>query len=145
MRIGAENLLCVSPAKLASVWPIVEPMIDAAYDSAGEIMPDVRTWLIEERGLLWVLVKPDDRAGALATENRIAAAATTSLVMGRTGLYCRVVACGGSQADWAGCIAAIEHYAKTEGCYKVALDGRRGWSRFLPDYDPVCVSYERRI
>lgn len=138
MKIGAENLQCVAPALINSIWPIAFPFIDAAYAAMDEITPDVRTWLIEDRGLLWVLRVPSD--------GKIIAACTTSLVRARSsGLYCRAVACGGAQADWVGCIAAIERYAKAEGCYKVALDGRRGWSRVLPDYDPVCVSYEKRI
>lgn len=133
--IGAENLICVAPDQVPKVWPMVERMIDAAYEKLDEITPDVRTWLIEARGLLWVLADPGG----------IKAACTTSLVKGRGGLVCRVVAVGGSQADWVGCMSAIETYAKAEGCYKVCLDGRLGWTRVLADFDPICVSFEKRI
>lgn len=135
MTLGPKNLLCVAPDQIDKFWPVVEPLIDAAYEKMDEVMPDVRAWLIEARGLLWVLVDNDG----------IQAACTTSLVARRGGKALRVVACGGSQADWAGCMDAIATYARAEGCYKVVIDGRRGWSRVLPGYDPVCVSFEKRI
>lgn len=132
---GPENLMCVAPADVEAIWPAVSQMIDSAYAALDEVTPDVLSWLVAKKGLLWVLV----------VDQRIVAACTSSLVRYRGGLACRVVSVGGSQAQWVECIAAMERYAKDEGCYKVIFDGRRGWSRVLPGYEPVCVSFEKRI
>lgn len=133
--IGPDNLLCVPRPQIELLWPAVAPLIDEAYAALDEITPDVRTWLIEGKGLLWVL----------AESSNIFAAATSSLVQARGGLACRVVACGGSQGDWQACLDKIERYATVEGCYKTVIDGRRGWERVLTGYRPMCVSFEKRM
>lgn len=132
-----HRLLCVAPADIEAAWPIAAPMIDAAYAALDEPMPeDLLPWLMAGKGFLWVLI---DR------ETKIIAAGTTSLIRGRAGLVCRAVTCGGSGGDWETVITEIERYARAEGCYKVKVDGRRGWGRVLPGYDPVCVTFEKRI
>ncbi len=130
-----QQLFCVDPDRIDAFWPLVSALIDSAYAELEERTPDVRQWLVEKKGLLWVLIE----------EERIIAAGTTSLVMGRDGLYCRAVTCGGSGADWQAVITAIEEYAAVEGCYKVRIDGRRGWGRVLPGYRPASVTFEKRI
>lgn len=135
--VGPEGLLCVAPTLLRDIWPIVEPMLDAAYEVMDELMPpDTFDWLAARRGFLWVLVDVD---------KRIVAACTTSLQPARRGLACRVVACGGSKGDWERCISRIEDYARGEGCYKMKVDGRDGWGRVLSDYHPVRVSFEKGL
>lgn len=136
----AEGLVCVPPADVPSVWPSVAEMIDAAFAKLDEPTPDYLPWLSDGKGLLWIYVR----------DGRAVAAATTSIQFGRQGLACRVVATGGDSGEegremWAKCIAEIERYAKSQGCYKVQIDGRRGWKKLLTDYDPKCVSFEKRI
>ena len=132
-----SSLVCVAPSKVSDVWPHVEKMIDDAYAAVDQITPDVRTWLIEEKGLLWI---------AVAENSKIVAALTTSLVQRRSGLACRMVAAGGEGIDY--CLPhldEIELYAEKEGCYKIVLEGRSGWKRVFTGYKPVSVKMEKII
>lgn len=134
MLESAIKLLCVSPALVPQIWPMVSKMIDAAYAEVDEITPDVRTWLVDGKGLLWIA----------DYDGMIIAALTTSLVMKRSGLVCRMVACGGSQMElWVDFRRQIEEYAKAEGCVKVTAEGRPGWMRALGyRVSKVCVEKE---
>lgn len=135
-----EGVCCVPPSDVPTIWPMVAGMIDAAFAKLDEPTPDYLPWLVEGKGLLWVYIRSEG----------IVAAATSSFQEGRAGKTCRVVAVGGDsghegRAMWRRCIAEIERYAKTQGCYKVVIDGRHGWMRILSDYHPKCVSFEKRI
>jgi hypothetical protein len=124
-------LICAAPEWIEGIWPAVAPLIDAGYAELDEITPDVKTWLIEEKGLLWVAMQ----------DTEILAAMTSSLVPMRSGLACRMVACGGGSLEaWQHHHAIIERYAKAEGCVKLICDGRLGWSRVLKGYEPRSVS-----
>lgn len=132
-----STLVCIPPEKVPEIWPAVEKMIDAAYAATDEITPDVRTWLIEAKGLLWV---------AVAENSKVVAALTTSLVQKRSGLCCRMVAAAGDGIDY--CLVhldKIELYAAAEGCYKVSFEGRPGWSRVLRGYVPRTVCFDKRL
>ena len=118
------------------MWPLVENMIDAAYAAVDEVTPDVLRWLIDEKGLLWVAARGDE----------IIAALTSSLVMKRSGLGCRLVAAGGFELDlWKEHHLQIEAYAKAEGCVKVYFEGRVGWMRAFPDYKCCRVILEKEV
>lgn len=135
MRSSA--ILCIPPEQLPEIWPHVEKMIDDAYAAVDQITPDVRTWLIEEKGLLWI---------AVAENSKIVACLTTSLERRRGGLVCRMVAAAGEDIDY--CLPhleKIELYAVAEGCYKTEIQGRQGWSRVLPGYVPKTVCLEKRL
>jgi len=133
----ASTLVCVPPDDVPKLWPAVEHLIDAAYAATDQITPDVLTWLLERKGILWV---------AVVGELEIVAALTTSLEPRRGGLACRMVAASADGIDY--CLphlAAIEHYAIAEGCYKVEVSGRQGWGRRLPGYAPTTLSLEKRL
>lgn len=132
------TLVCVPPSDVWTLWPAVEPLIDAAYAELDMLTPDVCGWLEAQKGLLWVVT---DGVNVIA-------AATTSLEPRRGGLACRVVAAGGPGTGldfWKIHIGAIERYAKAERCYKVEIDGRQGWARVLSGYAPKAVSLEKRL
>lgn len=132
-----SKLLCVAPAQVPDVWPQVENMIDAAYEAVDQITPDVRTWLIEEKGLLWI---------AVAENSKVVACLTTSLERRRGGLACRLHAAGGEGIDY--CLDhldEIELYAEHEGCYMVEIEGRTGWGKVLRGYVPRTVRLKKRL
>lgn len=132
------NLCCVPPPQVPNIWQAVEPMIEAAYAEMDLPTPDVRTWLMQERGLLWVAIG----------DERVVACATTSLVEHRSGKCCRIVAAGGNGSGldlWRVHIGAIEAYARAEGCVKVKIEGRQGWGRILAGYAPRSIALEKRI
>lgn len=134
-----STLVCIPPTDVPKVWPAVEKLIDDAYAAVDEITPDVRTWLIDGKGLLWVAVVDD-------SDFEVVACLTTSLVHRRGGLALRLEASAGQDIDH--CLRhleAIEQYALREGCYKVVLAGRQGWGRVLPGYVPKTVRLEKRL
>jgi hypothetical protein len=133
-----SRLMCVPPAQVTYIWSAVAPMIDAAYAEMDLPTPDVRTWLLEERGLLWVA----------AYNGGVVACATTSIVEHRSGRCCRIVAAGGEGSGlelWKIHIGAIEAYAQAEGCVKVKFEGRQGWGRILTGYAPKSIALEKRL
>jgi hypothetical protein len=135
-NICESMLLCVPPHMIEAVWPAVAPLIDQAYAEMDDTTPDVKTWLQEGKGLLWVEMRGKE----------LLAAMTTSLVPMRSGLACRMVACGGGALDaWKHHHAIIERYAEAEGCCKVICDGRLGWSRVLEGYLPRSVSLVKEL
>lgn len=132
------QLLAVAPEDVDKVWPFVADMIDDAYAAMDEDTPDVRRWLVERKGILWVYATDDQVIHAIVT---------TSLVRKRGGrLACRMVACGGRMMEaWKHHHATIEEYARGEGCYKVMADGRPGWARVLEGYNVTAVKLEKGI
>lgn len=130
------QVLCVGPGQLDEVWQHVSHFIDAAYRETDRTTPDLLPWLREGKGLLWVVWD-----GSL-----FVAAAITSLEPRLSGLSCRVMACGGEgMSVWLVHLGEIEDYARREGCVKVWLEGRKGWSRALEGYRPFTVSMEKRL
>lgn len=131
-------LLCVAPDSVVDFWPFVRPMIEASYDRVDEFMPD--EMLVNLRCgfmLLWVS----------APGNTILAALITALVRKPSGLFCKLMACGGTGMEvWAhGGHMQIEAYARAEGCSKMTAEGREGWARVLPGYDVKRVVLEKRL
>ena len=46
---------------------------------------------------------------------------------------------------WIGFLAHIEAWAKSEGCTKIEMAGRKGWSKFLNDWLETGVILEKEI
>lgn len=142
MNVAAKiphHLICVAPADVIKVWPLVRDLIDEAYAHAGEITPsDLPQWLSDGKGQLWLSVEGE----------KIVAAMTTSLVPMRNGLGLRMICCGGSRLDlWKECHKQIEDFARIEGCDRIISDGRPGWSRVLrfDGYKVTRVTLEKRF
>lgn len=130
--------LCVAPDQVERFWPVVFPLLDAAYAAVDEETPDnLKEWLTGAKGLLWVA----ESGGA------VLGAVTTSLVRKRSGmLVCRIGACGGIHFPlWQRFLDRIESYAKAEGCAMVTAEGRPGWQRLLPEYRTAAVTLVKRI
>ena len=133
-----HQLLCVDPARVMEVWPLVRDMIDEGYAATGELTPpDLPQWLADGKGQLW-----------LSVEGHIVAALTTSLVPMRNGLALRMICCGGGRMElWKDCHRQIEEFARAEGCDRIISEGRPGWSRVLDlgGYKVTRVTLEKRI
>lgn len=128
--------MCVPPEQVDLCWHVVRPMIDAAYAEADEIMPaELQDHLREGKLLLWVSVDDGEITGTLIT----------ALLRQRSGLACKLVACGGRGGEWTSRCARIEAYARDEGCGKVFAEGRVGWPRVLPGYKTKRVVMEKRL
>lgn len=117
-------IFCVPPDSIDAAWPLVVSYLEKAYAACDEFMPEnLKDWLKEERGLLWIYTK-----GGI-----VFAAMVTSLEKRPSGLICRIGATGSMNLLMLReCEARIVEYARAEGCVKIVLEGRPGWSRVLP-------------
>lgn len=132
------KLLPVDPAMVTQVWPIVSKMINEAFAASDAVTPpDLLDELRAGTRLLWVVV---------AGDVSIVAAGMTTIRATRTGKLCKILETGGEHArQWAHLRGVIEAYAKSEGCDRVVIEGRLGWTRMFPDYKTVGVILEKRI
>ncbi len=120
------HCICIDPAHVARVWPLVSHLIRAAMHK-GRIseFADVERAVLEGAQLLWVAA--DTRA--------IWAAAVTQLTRANGETFCTIVACGGRErARWLPLKAELEAFAKAEGCAAIRIHGRWGGAREFPDY-----------
>ncbi len=133
----ASALIRVPSETAEKFWPFVETMLAAAVARCGDwTLPDLRERLLRGDLLLWITT--DDGAS-------IQAAAVTGLFKKHYGLVCQAIACGGTDENWAERFAAIEDYAKDEGCVACRIQGRQGWARIFRDYKIEWVSLEKRL
>ena len=59
---------------------------------------------------------------------------------------CIIQACGGRKRQhWLGLLDEIERWAKAQGCQRMRLFGRKGWSRVLPDYAVQRVIMDKEL
>jgi len=76
----------------------------------------------------------------------IVAAAVTQLSVANDEKTCTIVACGGvGLKRIAPLISTLEQFARTEGCIRTRICGRRGWSRALPGYAVKRVIIEKEL
>lgn len=131
------ELLCVDPARAHEVWPHISELIGQAVRKTDLArLQDIAISVLHGDGLIW-----------LATEdNKILAAAVTSLSLTEASKVCTLEACAGKgMPDWIGLISRIEQYAKDEGCTAFRIYGRRGWLRALKDYRLKHVIIEKAL
>ena len=145
MASGAKELaeqdaiqcICIDPAHVHRVWPLVSHLIRAAMRK-GRIseFADVERAVLDGAQLLWVAV---DRQA-------IWAAAVTQLSRANGEKFCTIVACGGRErARWLPLKAELETFAKAEGCAAIRIHGRRGWAREFPDYRLTRILLEKEL
>jgi hypothetical protein len=133
------DLLCVEPALLDEVWPIVRHFIRSALDKAqlGDFAVLERQVFAAE-ALLWVVWS--------RVERRIKAAVVTQVAVINNNKYCTIVACGGiNLALWLPLLAQLETYARDQSCIAMRIFGRPGWKRLLPGYGVRAYVLERTL
>jgi hypothetical protein len=131
------HCICIDPAHVARVWPLVSHLIRAAMRK-GRIseFADVEAAVLGGVQLLWVA----------ADTGAIWAAAVTQLAWANGEKLCTIVACGGRErARWLPLKAELEAFAKAEGCAAIRIHGRRGWAREFPDYRLTRILLEKEI
>lgn len=124
------DLFCVDPARVNEMWPHVKDKIKAAIERTGlSAFEDVEAEVLNGAQLVWI-----------AWEGEVLAAATTKLSRN----VCVLVACAGYDRErWLPLFAKIEQYAKDEGCTKMRIFGRKGWTRVLDGYRVEHVVLEK--
>jgi hypothetical protein len=126
------KLICIDPAVVPRVWPMVKPLIDRAYAEVdAEIPPTLFNDLCGNRALLWLVSN--------MIEQKVVYAFITELYIRRSGMkVCRLVAGSGERmSDWLHLQSELEQYARAEGCSKIVAEGRTGWSRALSGYSVI--------
>jgi hypothetical protein len=130
--LASCKLLCVDPAHVDKLWPIVSGLIKKAIDRGFLQFAEVEKSVLSGDWLLWLVVD----------SQQIRAALVTML----THDACEIVALSGFGAgDWIHLIKGIEKYARAEGRARVRIIGRKGWARLLPDYQQAAVVLERHL
>lgn len=82
----------------------------------------------------------------LAWSGELEAAAVTEIAETVSGRVCVIVACGGrGRARWIALRRKLEDYARHEGCARMRIYGRKGWTRVLPDYRVTRVILEKEL
>ena len=131
------QLVCVDPARVATIWPHVAPLIRRAIARGGMgEFGAVERAVLSGGALVWL---------AWDGEEILAAAVTELELVGGT-KFCTIVACGGRGLPrFAGLIAGLERFARAEGCARMRICGRKGWGRVLREYSVQRVIMERRL
>lgn len=86
-------------------------------------------------GLVWI-----------AWDEKIKAAASTTLQRIGGDLICVLTACGGEDMrEWVSLLGKIEDYAKAEGCKSLRIYGRPGWGRVLEKYKQIAFVLDKEL
>jgi hypothetical protein len=129
--------LCIDPARVHHVWPLVAHLVRAAMRK-GRLseFDDVERGVRGGRMLLWVAADP----------RAIWAAAVTELHVVNGEKFCTIVACGGhDRGQWLHLLDGLESHAKAEGCAAMRVYGRRGWGKLLKDYRVTRLLLEKTL
>ncbi len=135
--LSAPELLCVDPARVNEIWPYAGPLLKAAcYRTKLNAFSDIEADVLAGRSLLWVAW----------TGRTISAAAATILINSEIGKVCIITACGGyGMKLWLPLLEQVEDYAEAEGCTRVRIYGRKGWTRVLAGYEPKHVIMDKKL
>ena len=130
------DLICVDPKQVGHFWPHVEPLLRPAIEKTGlSNFEDIEESILIGCSLVWI-----------AWDDKIAAAASTTLQRIGSDLVCVLTACGGKDMDsWLPLLGKIEEYAKAEGCKSLRIFGREGWQRVLDGYERSAVVLEKAL
>ena len=130
------QLICVDPQQVEHFWPHVEPLLRPAIEKTGlSNFEDIEESVLIGCSLVWI-----------AWDDKIAAAASTTLQRIGSDLVCVLTACGGKDMDdWLPLLGKIEDYAKAEGCKSLRIFGREGWKRVLDGYNRTAVVLEKAL
>lgn len=130
------DLICVPPNCTATFFPAVRDMLDKGFAEADELFPaETYDRLAAGEWLLWIAVSGDAQ---------IIAAMLTRLYFARSGKVCQILCCGGERVGvWKHHMAAIEDYARAEGCVRILAEGRKGWLRLLNGFRSNWVKFEK--
>jgi hypothetical protein len=132
---GSLQLVCVDPARIREVWPLVKDRARIAIERTElSDFDQYEADVLAGHHLVWL---------AWDGQN-IAAVATTHKTKIGEKTICTLTACQGYDRDrWLPLFQTIEKYAKDEGCAAMRLFGRKGWERVLDGYKVEHVVMEK--
>jgi hypothetical protein len=127
----------VHPESLKVFWPLVSHFIQMAIDKGSDrfCLSDVLKLLEEKKAQLFVF-----------RDEEILGACVTTIESSRACKWLRIMWAGGRDLDkWFHFLEPIEQWAKSIGCEKVVIIGRKGWEKKLNDYRKTSVILEKVI
>ena len=118
---------------VAQVWPRVAAFVEKALDRQSEWrLADILEQLQAQRMQLWVV----PWRLALVTQLQTYPGAR----------ICMIVLCGGDGlAENKHLLDEIEAWARSLGCDEMRIQGRAGWQRVYPEYEPMATVMRRRL
>lgn len=128
--------LCVDPAQVHRIWPIVAKSIaEAMEEGGGGEFSEIEQSVLGGEKLLWLA----------ADERAIWGSVVTGLHLQNGRKFCLAWVCAGKNREiWIRQMqSAIEKFAKDEGCQAARISGRRGWAREFPDYRLISITLEK--
>lgn len=131
---STAELVCVDPARINEVWPLVRDRVKIAIERTGLSDFDlIEREILAGNQLVWI-----------AWDNGISAVATTHKTSIGSKTICTLTACQGYDRErWLPLFKRIEQYAKDEGCAAMRIFGRKGWERVLDGYKVENVVMEK--
>jgi hypothetical protein len=131
------DLVCVDPARISEVWPLVRERVRLAIEHTGlsDFGPIEEDVLAGDQ-LLWL---------AWDQPSIIAVATTHKTKVGTRSIVTMTACQGYDRPTWMPLLAQIEQYAKDEGCSALRIFGRRGWQRVLGEYKVENIVMEKAL
>ena len=110
-------IVCYRWDQIDYIWPRVKDFIQTALDRGSTwSISDVRQALSTSQAQLWTWREPD------------VTAVMTTTIQGDTCLILTMA--GEGLSRWIDYLPVVENWAKEHSCKKIAIHGRKGWSRF---------------
>jgi hypothetical protein len=136
------HAICVDPARVAEVWPLVKDLVKRATDRGFSDFSAIEANVLDGMYLVWLAYEDRPQTAMSSGRLKIKGVAVTGLV----GDACEIIAAAGSDIrSWLHLIERIEGYALIEGRKRMRIIGRQGWKRLLPDYKQQAVVLERKL
>jgi hypothetical protein len=129
--------LLVVPAKVPKAWPYVEHWIKAALARGSDNTPEeIQEHLAKGTMQLW-----------LAWDDKPVGVCITELTRSVRGKCCNIVIVAGERFDaWRHLEEDVAIWACDQGCVRLQLIGRRGWTRRLGNgWKPTQVMMEKSL
>lgn len=116
--------LCVDPALMDQVWPLVENLVRKGISYGCEDYEQTKKNVFMGLSLLWLAYDGKQIKGIAIT--------------GLFGDACEIIVAAGTDFhSWRHLIYDLEAHARDENRQRMRLIGRRGWQRLLKEYKPV--------
>ena len=128
-----------NPELIQSIWPFVSDLAGTiAETSRGRVnVEDVRALVMSGAMQLWLVLNGQGGAVALVvTEIKVYPQAKVCIVQGLA---------GHDRGQWMHHLEGIEAWAKSLGCARIEVRGRKGMAKVLPDYRLTSVYLEKEL
>ena len=129
-----DSVLLVQPEQVNSVWSIVEPYL-ARVESYRLNTSHLYQWLINGQQQLWLCL----------SDQKIVGACVTAFIDYPMARVLEVSTLGGDGGNWNEMMLDVEQYAKSCGCSRIEIVGRKGWLRALEGYAPIQTTISKEL